>query len=347
VRVALFNTNPAWGGGERWFFDASRGLAARGHDVVCVGEPGTPLFERWGDAARTAGEALAASRGAAPDVVLANSGREVRAALRALPRGGATRVVLRRGIDRPLRDNWIRRRSWRRLSGILVNSDATGRTVREALPWFPVERIRRIYNPVAMDARPRSTGGGTFRIGVAARLVRQKGIDVLLDALAGTETTPPWALSVAGEGAERAALEAQAERLDLASRVDFRGHVDDMAAFYAGLDLLVVPSRYEGFGFVAVEGALAGLPVVASRVSSLPEVVADGQTGRLVPPEDASALSAAIRDLAADSATAAAYGRAGRERAEREFAPERIYAELERFLIEAVTWLPVGESHGV
>ncbi|NNF37913.1 MAG: glycosyltransferase [Gemmatimonadetes bacterium] len=345
MKLALYNTNPAWGGGERWFLDAASALEARGHEVVCIGSPGTPLFDRWGREACTVGDALRAPGAALPDLVLANSGREVRTALRTLSRSAQTRIVLRRGIDRPLRDNWVRRRSWRRLSGILVNSDATGRTVREALPWFPGDRIRRIYNPVTLEARPRRTDSSAFDIGAVARLVRQKGIDVLLEALARAETTPAWRLTIAGDGAERGALEEQAGRLGLADRVEFRGHVDDVARFYAGLDLLVVPSRYEGFGFVAVEGALAGLPVIASRVSSLPEVVADGTTGRLVPPEDPSALAAAIEAVAEDVDLAARYGQAGRERARRAFSADRLYTELEAFLGEAARWLPVRDSH--
>lgn len=347
MRLALYNANPDWGGGERWFFDASEALRGRGHDVVCISDPGTPLFERWSGSACTVAEAFGTGDGSVPEVLLANSGREVRRALRILPRSSRTRVVLRRGIDRPLRDNWIRRRSWRRLSAILVNSDATGRTVRGALPWFPEDRVRRIYNPVTLDARPRTPDPSCFRIGVAARLVRQKGIDVLLEALADAETRPAWRLEIAGDGSERRALEKQAVRLGISDRIDFHGHVDDMPAFYARLDVLVVPSRYEGFGFVAVEGALAGLPVVASRVSSLPEVVVDGATGRLVPPEDPSALAAAIAAVADDPDLAGRYGRAGRERAQGAFAPERIYAELEAFLDEAAEWAPVRESHGV
>jgi glycosyltransferase involved in cell wall biosynthesis len=345
VKIALYNANPAWGGGERWFFEAAAALEARGHDVLRLGRPGTPLFERWAESALPAAAGLMVDRSAVPDVVLGNSGREVRSAMRLLPRGAETRIILRRGIDRPLRNNWFRRRSWRRLSGILVNSDATGATVRASLPWFPGDRIRRIYNPVPDPGSPkRAETSGRFRIGAVGRLVRQKGFDVLLTALASLDTDPPWDLVIAGDGALRGDLERRAGELGISSRVRFLGHVHDVPAVYAALDLLVVPSRYEGFGFVAAEGALAGLPVVASRVSSLPEVVRDGVTGRLVPPDDAAALAEAIASLARDPASARALGAAGRADAVERFDPEGIHTRLEAFLSEAATWPPVGRG---
>lgn len=344
MRVGLFNSNPAWGGGERWFFDASGALAERGHSVARIGRAGTPLHERWGAGSYTEAALPALCAGdEALDVLICNSGREVRRALRSLPRGSRTRLVLRRGLDRPLRNNWVRRRSWRRLSAILVNSDATGATVQRSLPWFPEGRIRRIYNPVVAPAEMESPSFGTpLRLLVVGRLVAQKGIDVLFDALAGAEGHLAWTLQVAGDGALRAALEEEARRPELAGRVEFLGHVRRLDPVYAGADLVVVPSRYEGFCFVAVEAALAGRPVVGTAVSSLPEVVEHGRTGLLVPAEDPAALLEAIVTLARDPERARRMGLAGRERARRRFAPEAIYAELEGFLGEVVAWSPVG-----
>lgn len=344
MRIGLYNSNPAWGGGERWFFDASNALADRGHGVARIARSGTPLAERWGAGHYTDAALAALCAGEeALDVLVCNSGREVRRALRSLPRGSHTRLVLRRGLDRPLRNNWVRRRSWRRLSAILVNSDATGSTVHRSLPWFPTERIRRIYNPVVAPPEAESPAvGAPLKLLAVGRLVAQKGIDVLLEALAGAQDDPPWMLRVAGDGALREALEEQARRPELAGRVEFLGHVDRLDPVYAAADVVVVPSRYEGFCFVAVEAALAGRPVVGTAVSSLPEVVDQGRTGLLVPPEDPVALLEAIRTLAGDPERARRMGRAGRERAEARFAPDAIYAELEGFLAEVVAWPPVG-----
>lgn len=342
MRIGLFNTNPAWGGGERWFFDAGRALEARGHEVVRLGRSGTPLFRRWGRGAVDS-ERFGRRRVRALDVLVCNSGREVRRALRLVGRRAGPAVVLRRGLDRPLRDAWYRRRAWRRLSAILVNSRATGETVAASLPWFPRSRIRRIYNPVTLDPVPDVPRSGPFRVGIVGRLVRQKGADVLLEALARLRELD-WTLDIVGDGALRRELERHARSLGIRDRCRFRGEVRDVAPVFASLDLVVVPSRYEGFCFAAAEAALAGRPVVATRVSSLPEVVLDGETGVLVPPDDPTALARAVRALANDPARAAALGDEARARAKERFSPARLHDALESFVEEAAAWPPVGDG---
>jgi glycosyltransferase involved in cell wall biosynthesis len=251
--------------------------------------------------------------------------------------------VLRRGIDRPLHDHILRRGQWKRLSAILVNSDATGATVRRSLPWFPEDRIRRIYNPVRFTPRPPiPPTGGTVRVVAVGRLVRQKGHDVLLKALSLLGDDLPLDLVIAGDGKLRGRLERDARRRGLTDRCRFTGEVEDPAEVYAAADLVVIPSRYEGFGFVAAEAALAGLPVVASDVSSLRELVRDGETGRLVPPEDAAALAAALKELAEDRARASAMGRAARTLARERFDPDRLLSELVDFLSRAAGLGPAG-----
>jgi starch synthase len=95
--------------------------------------------------------------------------------------------------------------------------------------------------------------------------------------------------------------------------------VGDVAAWYRRAELLVHPARWEGFGLALLEAMLAGRPVVATHVSAAPEIVADGETGVLVPPDDAAALSEAVLGLLADPARAAAMGEAGLVRARSEF----------------------------
>jgi glycosyltransferase involved in cell wall biosynthesis len=103
-------------------------------------------------------------------------------------------------------------------------------------------------------------------------------------------------------------------------------------AYYAAADVVAVPSLFEGFCYAAVESALMGKPVVAARVSSLPEVVRDGETGFLVPGEDPAALAGRLLLLARDPALARRLGARGREWAGERFAPAAIYPRLEAVL---------------
>ena len=128
------------------------------------------------------------------------------------------------------------------------------------------------------------------------------------------EREPAAVLVVLGEGPERARLEAMA-----GEGVYLPGRVGDVASWYRRAEVLVHPARWEGFGLALLEAMLAGKPVVATDVSSAPEIVAGGETGLLVPPDDPAALADAVLELLADPAHAAAMGEAGLARARNEF----------------------------
>ncbi len=153
-------------------------------------------------------------------------------------------------------------------------------------------------------------------IGTVSRLSSEKGVRYLIEAfgqlreLYGGEVS----LRIAGDGPERARLEAAVQRLGLESSVEFRGWLEheDVPAFLNELDVFVMPSTWEGFGVAAAEASAAGLPVVATNVYGIPDVVSDGETGLLVPPKDPDALARAIGQLVADSRLRAKLGEAGR-----------------------------------
>jgi len=115
----------------------------------------------------------------------------------------------------------------------------------------------------------------------------------------------------------------------VAEHVRFEGFCEDVPRLLGELDLLVLPSLWEGFGLVLLEAMAAGRPVVASAVGPIPEVVADGETGLLVPPEDPAALADAIVRVLLDADLAARLGGAGRRRVERFFGIERMVAQTD------------------
>ena len=131
-------------------------------------------------------------------------------------------------------------------------------------------------------------------VGWVGRLAREKGVDVLLAAL--VELPGVTALLV-GDGPERAPLEALASRLGIDDRVVFAGWQDEPQAFLGTFDVFAFPSRIEAFPLAVLEAMLAELPVIASDVGSVEEVVVPGETGILVPPDDPTLLAAAIRRL--------------------------------------------------
>jgi glycosyltransferase involved in cell wall biosynthesis len=158
---------------------------------------------------------------------------------------------------------------------------------------------------------------GAFVVAALGRLVPVKGLDFLVGALPALAAAIPSArLVLVGDGPERAALEAQARTLGVGDRVLVTGAAADVTVALAAADALAAPSRNEGMGRALVEAMALGLPVVAAAVGGIPAVVADGETGRLVPAGDAAALAAALIELGRDEALRAKLGAAAAARAE-------------------------------
>ncbi|MCZ6832117.1 MAG: glycosyltransferase [Acidobacteria bacterium] len=155
-------------------------------------------------------------------------------------------------------------------------------------------------------------------------LIRDKGLDILLEAMAllaaGKGPAADLRLEVAGGPASVATeLAARATALGLGPRIRFLDEVPDAAAVLARWDLLLLPSRREGFGLVLAEAMASGRPVIASRAGGIPEVVDDGKTGLLVPPGDAPALAGALERLAGSPDELCAMGRRARQQAQVRF----------------------------
>jgi glycosyltransferase involved in cell wall biosynthesis len=173
--------------------------------------------------------------------------------------------------------------------------------------------------PEPWGANPPDDVPDGVRVALAvSRLTAQKGVDVAIRAL--PSLPGDIVLVVLGEGPERESLEQLARELGIERRVFLLGRVPDVAAWLRRADVFVHPARWEGFGLAVLEAMLAGLPVVATNVSSLPELVVDRKTGVLVVPDDPVALAAAIPSALEEPGL----GTAGLERAHAEFSVARM-----------------------
>jgi glycosyltransferase involved in cell wall biosynthesis len=161
-------------------------------------------------------------------------------------------------------------------------------------------------------------------VGVVGRLETQKGHRYLLEAWpAVVREFPDARLWVVGDGSLREALERQAAALGVAGSVVFAGFRSDVPAVLDALDVLALPSLYEGMPLTAIEASAMARPVVATAVDGTPEVVRDGATGLLVPPADPAALARALTAMLRDPVRARAMGAAGRAHALGRFSLER------------------------
>jgi glycosyltransferase involved in cell wall biosynthesis len=189
------------------------------------------------------------------------------------------------------------------------------------------------------DAEPYS--GTEARLVCVGRLIPIKGHLVLMRALArARERTPGITLDVAGRGPLAPALKVYARELGLEDAIRFLGFVSPVEEALEGGAIVVVPSVGEGFGMVALEAMERARPVIASSVGGLPEIVADRETGLVVPPADVDALANAIVALATDLPRAAQMGAAGRVRALEQFTPERCVERIEELYVRALVAAP-------
>jgi glycosyltransferase involved in cell wall biosynthesis len=161
------------------------------------------------------------------------------------------------------------------------------------------------------------------RLVAVGRLEAQKGFDVAIEAMRSIAGEVPGVqLQIAGDGRLRSGLESTIERYGIQQSVRLLGRVEDVHELMREADLFVHTARWEGFGLVLLEAMRAGLPIVATRVGAIPEIVEDGVTGVLVPPDDAGALAEAVLGLVSDPTHARELGLAGFARLRAEFSAD-------------------------
>ena len=166
-------------------------------------------------------------------------------------------------------------------------------------------------------------------IGALSRLTPIKGYVYLVRAMPAVLARIPQArLEIAGDGPDASLLEAEAKRLGISHAVTLLGWRDDLDAVFAGWRVFAAPSLMEGFGLSLLEAAMQGLPIVASRVGGIPELIEDGVCGVLVPPAEPEALASALADCLLDMPRAAKLGEQAALRARTAFAPPTFDAAI-------------------
>lgn len=229
----------------------------------------------------------------------------------------------------------------RRVAGAATVVTVSEYNVRHLADVMPTQRVRFVPNGLPMPGAAVPSPDGPVLC--VARLVPKKGIDVLIRAMAVLQT--PRSLEIVGDGTCRADLERLTTELGLDDRVRFLGALTsaDVDEAYRRCALVALPCRIDadgdrdGMPTVLVEAMARAVPVVSTDVVGIDELVQNGQSGLLVPPEDPAALAAAIDQLLGDPDGASAMGRHGREHVLDAFAPARATSALLSVFREAVS----------
>lgn len=224
-------------------------------------------------------------------------------------------------------------------AGVLVAAEHRRTTLIE--DGVPATDIVVIPNGVRLPAQPKTdysfSAGGPIKISALGRLHAKKGFGVLMAALTrliskGIDLT----CTIAGDGPERASLEAAVERRQLLQRVTLPGWTDDIAGFLSRADIFALPSFQEDFPLAVLDAMASGMPIVASAIDGPKDFLVEGATALLVPPNDPESLANALERLIDNAALRKALGCAARAEAERSYSFEaigrRLRAALENVL---------------
>jgi glycosyltransferase involved in cell wall biosynthesis len=336
-KVLYAITKANWGGAQKYVYDLATAAKARGFEVVVAyGEEGLLVERLAQEGVRTVrvaalrrdvsgfGEftALIALwrlfRSERPDIVHLNSSKAGFTGAIAGRLAGVPRIIF---TAHGWAFNEPRSRLQKNFFALLhhltilathitiCNSQSTYRDVA-CMPGVR-GRLRVIYNGVSQSTLHAREGARahlapklkeTFWLGTLAELHRVKGLDVAIEAFAQVATQlPDTALVLMGEGEERERLTALSQQLGVSSRVHFCGYVENGPSYLSAFDIFLMPSRSESFGYVVAEAGLAHVPVIASRVGGIPEIITDGSSGILVPQGNAVTLAGAIEKLYADA----------------------------------------------
>lgn len=224
---------------------------------------------------------------------------------------------------------------------VVANSDAIKRLLAQDFR-IPPERVHVLRNGVDFERIARARGDrlklfpalsqkAKLVIHVANMNSEVKGHAILIEAAKDVCTVVPEAAFIlVGDGPLRSQLEEQVRRVGIWDHFTFLGRRKDVPEILSCGDLFVLPSFAEGLPNSVLEASAAGLPIVATSVGGIPEIIEDGATGLLIPPENPQALCAAILQLLKNPAFAAAVARAGKERVSSQFCFDIALAGLKR-----------------
>jgi len=357
-KICFFNSTKAWGGGEKWHFDIAGRLHAKYGNVVVVAGKGSEL------AGRLTGTDIPHQlvsvgnlsflnifhivklasffRQERIDVLIMNLPADLKAAGIAARLAGVKRIIYRRGSAIPVRNSWLNRLLFKYvLDEIIANSKETARTILSENPdLFPVEKIHVIYNGVdwarfdaALQTAEKRQQKNRIVLGNAGRLVPQKGQDILIEVAKQLKAKGySFEIVVAGEGKLKESLLQKALEEGVAGQLQFPGFIGNMPHFLNSIDIFLLPSHWEGFGYVIAEAMYCEKPVIAFNVSSNPELVSINETGFLVAPGDVAAFVGKAEILINDAELRRQMGQKARKSAVERFSIQHTLTEIEKLL---------------
>lgn len=359
MTIAFFNSIPTWGGGEKWHFETSVYFAEKGYDVYFYANPNGVLAKKLKDfpAVKVIPVSLGNLSFINPvkilklknsfskfkiDLLIINHPGDLKIAAHAANLAGVKRIIYRRGSAIAIKNRVLNRyifKNW--VTDILANSNETKNTILEKNPnLFPINKIKVIYNHIDIQEfleRPYdeliiSNSNNKLILGSLGRLAPQKNQFFLIDlSKALKEQNIDHLIYIGGIGNLESELKAYSKSQNTEDTVLFLGFQKNVKTFLNAIDIFILPSLWEGFGYVLAEASLCQKPIIAFDLSSNPEVVVKDKSGFLVKKNDITETIEKIKKLQ-DEKLRSSMGEIGFEYCRTTFDRNKIMSQIENYL---------------
>ena len=360
MKICFVNTNKKWGGGEKWHCEMAIQMKAMGHDVYFIAHPDGKVISslqekniniipfRIGNLSFLnhfkIRQITISLQDINPEVIVLNMPSDLKSIGIAASRAGIKNIIYRRGSAIPVRNTKFNRYLFKNVvSGIITNSEATKNTILQNNPeLFDPEKIQVIYNGIDLHEFNNQETQNLIPkddkkiiLGNAARLSRQKGHEILFDiANILKERKINYHLYLAGSGEKEVQLKKLAEKLELRNNITFLGFVKNMKSFMEGIDIFLLTSEWEGFGYVLAEAMACSKPSIAFDISSNPELIDDGKNGYLIDAFNIDQFADRIISLSKNRELREELGHNAKEILLNKFTLEKSVKEFSRFISE-------------
>ncbi|MFC2103578.1 glycosyltransferase family 4 protein [Bacteroidota bacterium] len=361
--ILFINYIKTYAGGEIWMITLAKELLKKGYKVTLVCPPDAEMIEHTKESEievhpikmsgdfnpKTIFQLKTIFKQSNINIVFANVGKDIRLAGLAAKFITGVSVIALHQVDRAIKNNLRYRFTYNFLADIIiVNSLATKNTMMKSAPWLIDKKIQVVYHGI--DAAKYNKENATclrnslglvdedFIIGFVGRLNVQKGIKYMLDAFKlVTDKYKNAHLLIAGTGDLENTIRDFASKFNLENKIHLLGFRTDIHNLMRAFDVFLLPSLWEGFGIVLIEAMAAGKACVATSTSSIPEIVEDGISGILVPPENAESIADALKKLISDPIKREEFGKEGQKIVQQKFTIERMINDYEKLFQERIT----------
>jgi glycosyltransferase involved in cell wall biosynthesis len=356
--ICFFNSFKKWGGGEKWTYDMATRLAERGHVVVVVTNRESELHNRLGGFGVKLLQVGVSNlsflnpvkillvcrflKRERIDTIVLNLSSDVKLAGVAAKLAGVKKILYARGIAKTVKNTMVNRILFQKiLTGVIANSNATRKVILGSSHLIPKEKI--VVNYLGIDllqydkseSRPvYQRVGNELILGTAGRMVPQKNQKFLIDAAKQLQQRGiEFKLLLAGTGKLWNFLEDYTAASGLSEKIVFLGFVNNIKSFMETIDIFLLSSAWEGFGYVLVEAMASRKPVVSLNSSSEPEIVRHRHSGFIIDGNELDQYVQAILQFEKNRDLIFEFGDRGRKIVEEKFTVQRSVQNLERILL--------------